>query len=112
MSSRAVRSALLVILALGLVAAPRSGRAETPTLAANRDVHLENWRVIALSPDGKQIAAADIELKWLCLFDSQTLAQGVCADLSVLHAGFRTSDLVWSPDSTRLAFSEQAFQRF
>jgi Tol biopolymer transport system component len=48
----------------------------------------------------------------LCVYDVATMAEVSCADLSVLNTTLRMEDVVWSPDSTRLAFSEQTFMTF
>jgi dipeptidyl aminopeptidase/acylaminoacyl peptidase len=44
--------------------------------------------------------------------DIETALDRACADLSVLDAGLHLEDVTWSPDSSRLAFSERTFQTF
>jgi hypothetical protein len=70
-------------------------------------VDLGDLRPIALSPDGRLLAATD--RSQLCVYAIATAAQQSCADLSVLNAGLRVADVSWSPDSTRLLVGEDAF---
>jgi Tol biopolymer transport system component len=66
-----------------------------------------------MSPDGRRLAAAKPAMGYqrreLCVYAVATRAEQACADLAVLEAGLRIEDVVWSPDSSRLAFAEQTF---
>lgn len=74
-----------------------------------RTVDLPRGRAVSMSPDGQLLAVA-APLDSLCLYDVATMTQVSCADLGGLNAGLRIQDVVWSPDSTRLAFAEEAFR--
>ena len=77
-----------------------------------RSVELPEGRAVSMSPDGHYLAAAVPPQESLCVYEVATMAEVSCADLSVLNTGLRVEDVVWSPDSTRLAFSEQTFITF
>jgi Tol biopolymer transport system component len=76
-----------------------------------QNLDLPKGRAVALSPDGQMVAAVEPNTS-ICIYDAQTVEQISCADASGLNSGIRTEDIVWSPDSTRLAFSEQVFRYF
>ncbi len=103
--------AVFVLMAL-ITAAPGAHAGDPPQLAAQRSIEIPDTRLIAISPDGKSLAASDPGLNKLCIYEVETLAERVCADLAPLEAGLRLEDVVWSPDSTRLVLAEQAFVRF
>jgi Tol biopolymer transport system component len=90
----------------------------TPTaeisVAEQREIEIPDTRIISLSPDGTTVVAGkpSVGVDQLCTYDVATLAERACADLSVLDSGLRIDDVVWSPDGSRIAFSEDAFVRF
>lgn len=92
---------------------PQAGATEsdTPIGGDVQNLDLPEGRAVALSPDGQWVAAVDPNTA-ICIYDAQTVEQISCADASGLNSGIRTEDIVWSPDSTRLAFSEQVFRYF
>jgi Tol biopolymer transport system component len=83
-------------------------------VAEQRAIDLPDTRIISLSPDGRWLVAAKPADKYargqLCVYDVETLAERACGDLSGLDSGLRVEDVVWSPDSARLAFAEEAFR--
>jgi Tol biopolymer transport system component len=95
-----------------LVASPvsESGVTGMPVGGPVRSVELPEGRAISMSPDGHYLATAVPPQESLCIYEVATMAEVSCADLSVLNTMLRMEDVVWSPDSTRLAFSEQTFQ--
>lgn len=97
--------AVFVLMAL-ITAAPGAHAGDPPQLAAQRSIEIPDTRLIAISPDGKSLAASDPGLNKLCIYEVETLAERVCADLAPLEAGLRLEDVVWSPDSTRLVLAE------
>lgn len=84
----------------------------TPVGGPVRSVELPAGRAVSMSPDGRYLAAAVPPQTSLCVYDVETMAEVSCADLSVLNTSIRVEDVVWSPDSTRIAFSEQTFVTF
>ncbi|HET8522917.1 MAG TPA: hypothetical protein VFL82_06775 [Thermomicrobiales bacterium] len=103
---------LALVLAAGAAAAQDATPSGSPTMGG-RSIDLPGARLLALSPDGKWIAAgtpSDGNSKQLCVYNVETLAEQSCADLSGLKSRLRQDDVVWSPDSTRLAFGENSFQ--
>jgi Tol biopolymer transport system component len=92
----------------------------TPTaqisVAEQKNIEVRGTRIISLSPDGKSLVAAKPVTGYargqLCTYDVATLAERACADLSGLDSGLRVEDVVWSPDSTKIAFAEEAFKVF
>src|SRR5262249_37810201 len=112
-----------LLLAPGLWSIPRAGvmaqdATPGPTaeigVAGPRAIELPDTRIISLSPDGRWLVAAKPATGYqrgqLCVYDVETLAQRACGDLSGLDSGLRVEDVVWSPDSSRLAFAEEAFK--
>ena len=85
---------------------------DTPQLIEQRQIEIPDSRIIALSPDGTAIAATDFDLDQLCIYEVETLAERACADLAPLEARLRLEDVVWSPDSTKLALAEESFKLF
>jgi Tol biopolymer transport system component len=113
-----VRSFGLAILVLFLIAGSAATQEATPdgspaAASGGRAIDLPHARILALSPDGKWIAAgtpSDGTPDHLCIYSVETLKQQSCADLSELKAGLRQEDVVWSPDSMQLAFGENSFK--
>lgn len=87
---------------------------ELPRVVNQQAIEIPDTRIISMSPDGRWIAGAQPAVGYergrLCVFEVTTLAQQSCADLSSLRAGLRIEDVIWSPDGSRLAFSEQTFK--
>ncbi len=81
---------------------------DAPTAGPVREFGVEDGRVVGLSPDGTKYAVY-IPNTELCVFDAATLEQVSCASFENIRVRVRQDDIVWSPDSTRLAFAEQAF---
>jgi len=79
-----------------------------PTGGSVRDVDLPDGRAVSMSPNG-QLLAAVRPSKSLCIYRVETMEQVSCADVTELNSGIRVDDIVWSPDSTRLAFGENSF---
>jgi Tol biopolymer transport system component len=69
---------------------------------AQRDLKIDNTRILSLSPDGKWLAA--IRDRSACIIAVDTLADKVCAEMTTGPLDSRS--FVWSPDSQRLAFTE------
>ncbi|HET9660972.1 MAG TPA: hypothetical protein VFP05_11625 [Thermomicrobiales bacterium] len=94
-------------------ATPAAGSAPagTPAGGTVQNLDLPTGRAVSLSPDGAYVAAVEPNTS-LCVYAAETVEQISCADVSGIAGGMRTEDIVWSPDSTRLAFSEQVFRYF
>jgi hypothetical protein len=102
--------------AIGASPAPSSGTPVVPRLVELREITVEGARLISMSPDGTMLAAVRPMVGYqrgqLCTVDLATLVDRACADLGGLDVGIRLEDVTWSPDSTRLAFTGNAFQTF
>ncbi|MEZ4532921.1 MAG: DPP IV N-terminal domain-containing protein [Thermomicrobiales bacterium] len=109
---RVLVAAALIVSLLGIAGWHASVLAQTPVGGEVRTVTLPHGRAAAMSPNGQYLAAVTPPDTALCVYDVATMAEVSCADLSGLSAGIRTEDIVWSPDSTRIAFSEHAFRLF
>jgi Tol biopolymer transport system component len=110
-----LRGSLFALVLALVMAAPLAAQNATPTAEepGQHVIDLPEARLLALSPDGQWLAAGNPQAsrpKQLCIYEVATRAERVCGDLSGLDAGIRLDDVVWSPDSTRLAFGENAFQ--
>ena len=107
-----------VLALLGVAGPVRGGQPPASELrvAQQRAIEVPDTRLISLSPDGRWLAAAKPAGAYgrgqLCVYAVDGLAEQACGDLSVLDAGLRLEDVVWSPDGTRLAFAEDTFKFF
>src|SRR6266508_3612872 len=115
-STKRILGATLLILMVSaqIAAAQEAATPVAPAAAAEtRDVELPDARIISLSPDATSLVAAKpasgYQRGHLCTYDVETLTERACADLSRLDSGLRIEDVVWSPDSSKIAFAEQAF---
>jgi hypothetical protein len=112
----AVSALALPGVTLGASPAPSVGAPAVPRLVEMREVTVDGARLISMSPDGTMLAAVRPMVGYqrgqLCTVDLATLEDRACADLGDLDVGIRLEDVTWSPDSTRLAFTGNAFQTF
>ena len=104
--------ALFAAIAFAATDAHGFQTSDAPRLVERRAIELPDSRLIGLSPDGSAIAATDIGIDELCIYDAETLAERACADLAPLEAGLRFEDVAWSPDSSTLALTEHSFRLF
>lgn len=111
-SLRLIVVMFVAALCLTAVLPGNSHAADAPSLVDWRTVELDDTRIIGISPNGTAIAATDFDNSRLCIYESDTLEQRTCADLSPLEARLRIDDVVWSPDSNKLALSEESFKVF
>ncbi|MCC6790390.1 MAG: hypothetical protein IT336_01830 [Thermomicrobiales bacterium] len=86
--------------------------ADPPRLLDQRTVVFDETRIIGISPDGGAIAAASWNYDELCVFETESMAERFCTDLSPLEARLRIDDVAWSPDSSKIALSEESFRYF
>lgn len=68
---------------------------------------LDRSRILAISPNGKSLAAWSTERE-LCIHDAASLARKVCVGTQLNSIDLRS--VIWSPDSSRVAFTENLFQ--
>ncbi len=78
------------------------------SVTAQRKLALDNSHIIALSPDGKWLAAA--RDKALCIIAVDTLADKHCVSLET--GPIDRQSIVWSPDGKRVAFTENLVMYF
>lgn len=115
---RSLRRGVALLVVVLCIAAQWAGvvsaqdPAASPLIGADqvRVVDLPQGRAAAMSPDGRFLAVVTPPDTSLCVYEVATMSEVSCADLSALNAGIRTEDIVWSPDSTRIAFAEAAYQ--
>lgn len=72
------------------------------------EVRLPDTRILSLSPDGRLLAARGTApwARELCVYEVATQTEQACADLEERQLRLSDESVVWSPDSTRIAFSE------
>jgi WD40 repeat protein len=107
----------IALLISGLAGVVETTRAQEATPAPSRrqiDFDDEERRILALSPDGTLLAVSDRgeDAEQLCVVEVATLQDRACGDLSPLDARLREEDVVFSPDSSKLAFGENSFIYF
>lgn len=102
---------LLLVIATLLTPAVAQAQDATPTASPLAGVPVTlSGRPLALAPDGAKVAVlGDAGLCVIALPSAERIA---CADLDARGINPRREDIVWSPDSTRIAFGEQAFVTF
>ena len=86
--------------------APTSVPAAALRVAEKRPIALAGAQILSLSPDGRRLAAR--KDKALCLYDAATLAEQHCAELP--NGQFDSRGVAWSPDSTRIALTEDLYR--
>jgi dipeptidyl aminopeptidase/acylaminoacyl peptidase len=80
-----------------------------PTFVELREIEIPGARIVSGSPDGRWIAAvrpARVPHESLCVYAVETLEERSCSQTGTRSAGVRPADVAWSPDGSRLAFSE------
>lgn len=118
MNPRRLSSALVLnMLLLAMMVPAPFARATDPaaeiSVGERREIEIDGARIISLSPDGSMLVGrVDSGGPRLCTYDIDTLATIACADLDGLDSGLRIEDVSWSPDSTKIAFAEDAFKIF
>jgi Tol biopolymer transport system component len=105
----------IAMLISGLAGVADSTRAQEATPApGGQQIEFEERRILAYSPDGTLLAVSDRgeDADRLCVVEVATLQDRVCGDLAPLDARLREQDVVFSPDSSKLAFGENSFVVF
>jgi len=109
----------LLLLALFLVACGGNGggkKKEPPSasksaadlrVTAQREIEIKDARLLSLSPDGQWLAA-QTEADQLCIYRAEASAKQACALLDQVRPSL--DSIAWSPDSTRIAFTDDAFR--
>lgn len=73
-----------------------------PRGVERRAVSIGGARIVGLSPDGTRFAA--VQARSLCAYDVEALAELACAALTT--GSISPWSITWSPDSARIAFTE------
>lgn len=107
-------SAILMIAVLGSSGA---AHATSPPIDSGEPVAIDipDARILSLSPNGQLLAArteTSGQADRLCVYDVATQAQMSCGDLETEHISMQDDNVFWSPDSTKLAFTENGFRYF
>jgi Tol biopolymer transport system component len=77
-------------------------------VTAQREVEIENARLLSLSPDGQWLAA-QTGPDQLCFYQAQTLQEKSCASLErELNPSLQS--VTWSPDGSRIALTDEVFR--
>ena len=104
-------AAVVALIALSVVPSARAWQATpapsaTPGAVTQRPVEFPDGELISLSPDGRWLVArrAIDDGRELCVLDAASLAQLRCASAELSSVEWTAA--VWSPDGTRLAFTE------
>ncbi len=104
---------LLSVLMISLSAACTSRGIKVPKIASgsksatqlqvtgSQDAFVADTQLLSLSPDGKWFFG--LEQDSVCIYAAATLAQKVCASWKT---NLDPNSIAWSPDSTRVAFTE------
>src|SRR3954463_3338246 len=104
------------LLIVGMMSSAVAVRAQDATPVPGQEhFDLTDRRMLTYSPDGTKLAVlkrVSDEPDQLCIIEMATMDETVCGDLRGLRSGVREEDVVWSPDSTKLAFGEQSFRTF
>ncbi|MGH2562320.1 MAG: TolB family protein, partial [Thermomicrobiales bacterium] len=111
------RTILAALLLATVTLHPAAAQQATPPaeLPERREVKLPDARIVALSPDGTRFVAsksAGARLTDLCVYDVATLTEQTCGDLEARRIAISLDSVVWSPDSTKITFAEDAFRIF
>ncbi len=95
----------LALAGLALIAGapPTTPEDDTTTMR----VILDDTRIIALSPDGQLLVGHTSNS--LCVYEVPTPVERVCADLDGAEISIDDNSVVWSPDSSAVAFTETTF---
>jgi Tol biopolymer transport system component len=88
-------------------AVPTSLPASALAAGAERSFDVADLRPLMLSPDGRALAART-ENSSLCVFDAATLEQRSCS----ANSGIDPASLAWSPDGSRVAWTENWSRNF
>lgn len=109
---------LTALILLALVAGGCGGRPDpTPTalppaaslrVIDQREFEISGGAVLAPSPNGMRLAAANEAA--LCMHELATEAEPICVDLGAALVSLDGFRVAWSPDSTRLALTEDTLR--
>ncbi len=104
------------LLIVAMMSAAGAVRAQDATPVPGQEhFDLTDRRMLTYSPDGTMLAVlkrVSDEPDQLCIIEMATRDEKVCGDLRDLRSSVREEDVVWSPDSSKLAFGEQSFRTF
>ncbi len=97
-----------VVLAAVLIQLPEWTAAQATPVAGPMQLFQPSGQPLSLSPDGTRIVVLD-RFASLCVFALPAQQEVTCASLEEQRIDPRAEDIVWSPDGTRLAFTEMGY---
>jgi hypothetical protein len=93
---------------------PFDARSQADTLdEEGMEIHIPDAQILSLSPDGRWLAARTPTLgrpEALCVYEVSSLTERACGDLDPRQVSMVDELVVWSPDSTRIAFTERVYE--
>jgi len=99
----------VLFLVLFLVACSGGGSKKKASKSAaewqviqQREIEIEGGQILSLSPDGKWLAVEKGQM--LCTYQVESLTEQACAQLESRSLDLHS--VTWSPDSTKIAFTE------
>ncbi len=88
--------------------ASETAPSSAPAASAVTGLTVDGGQVLGGSPDGTMVAVLEQRVS-LCIVEIATQQQLSCAPLEERQITPRPEDVVWSPDGTRIAFTELGF---
>ena len=116
--SRRLALSVLVLIAAALVgcrgeeakpSCPSAAKAASELRVADqREIMVDDGRIVALSPDGKWLVISRETALCVCEVPSQ--AEQCCVEIGDEVRNVDLGSIAWSPDSTRVVFTEEALR--
>lgn len=112
LSTPRIVSAFVLVSAVASPVAARAARPDADDQDA-KEIHIPDARILSLSPDGQLLAVrtpSDGRPEQLCIYEVSTQTERTCGDLEARQLSMADDNVAWSPDSTQIAFTEDALR--